>query len=98
MQNMYKADYDNLPPHEKSAWNFDHYQRTRATIDNGLDIAMIIGMMDLAREQDIRYKSLIKVIEGKVFPEYSREQDELESMFANSFREVLIPLLNEHKY
>ncbi|PQP82815.1 hypothetical protein C0Q44_15635 [Paenibacillus sp. PCH8] len=93
----YRFDFDNLPPDEKAAWSYDHYQLTRAAIDKyfvsyGLDTAMIIGMMDRAREEDIRYQSLIKVIEDKVLPKYSRELNELESLLADLFDLVLKPL------
>ncbi|NMI04827.1 hypothetical protein HF638_12620 [Paenibacillus sp. SZ31] len=94
---VYTSDYNNLPPREKAAWHIEDYQLKRAAIDKyfvsyGLDVAMIIGMMDRAREQDIRYQSLIKLIEDKVLPEYSRELNELESLLADLFDKVLRPL------
>ncbi|MEI2281255.1 hypothetical protein [Paenibacillus polysaccharolyticus] len=100
---MNKRDYDNLPPHEKAAWKFDHYQRTRVAIDKyftsyGLDVAMIIGMMERAKELDIRYQTIIDLIDAKLLPPFSREHNELESLLANLFREVLRPLSNGIKY
>ncbi|WP_063565457.1 hypothetical protein [Paenibacillus sp. O199] len=94
---LYKLDYRNLPADEKSAWNYDHYRRTRAAIDKyfvsyGLDIALIVGMMERAKENDIRYDTMIRVIDAKLLPPYSQELSEIESLFADLFDEVLRPL------
>jgi hypothetical protein len=99
---LYKSDYDNLPPDEKAVWNYDHYRRTRAAIDKyfvsyGLDTAMIVGMMERAKESDIRYDIMIRVIDAKLLPPYSQELSEIESLFADLFDEVLRPLPLEYE-
>ncbi|WP_340018401.1 hypothetical protein [Paenibacillus sp. FSL H3-0457] len=103
MKELYKPDYYNLPPDEKSAWNYDHYQRTREAIDKyftsyGLDVAIVIGMMERAKESDIRYQTMIDLLDAKLLPPFSEELSWLESFFADLFREVLRPLPNENKY
>ncbi|WP_340028471.1 hypothetical protein MHB71_00040 [Paenibacillus sp. FSL H7-0940] len=103
MKDLYKADYDNLPPDEKAAWNYDHYQRTRATIDkyfvsHGLDVALVVAMMERAKESDIRYSTMIRLIDAKLLLPFSEELSWLESLFADLFREVLRPLPNENKF
>lgn len=97
---LYKADFDKLPPDEREAWKFDHYRKTRLAIDKyftsyGLDVAMIIGMMDRAKENDIRYATMIQLIEDKALPSYSMELDGLESMLASLFNELLRPFPDE---
>ncbi|WP_366348326.1 hypothetical protein [Paenibacillus amylolyticus] len=103
MKDLYKQDYDNLPQEEKVAWNYDHYRRTRAAIDKyfvsyKLDIVMIVAMMERAKESDIRYDTMIRVIDAKLLPTFSEELSELESLFADLFREVLKPLPKEIRY
>ncbi|MGN7354429.1 hypothetical protein ACTHPJ_24100 [Paenibacillus amylolyticus] len=103
MNELYKQDYDNLPPDEKAVWNYDHYFRTRIAIDKyftsyGLDVAMVIGMMERAKELDIRYQTMIDLIDKALLPPLSQELNQLESLLADLFREVLRPLLNENKY
>ncbi|QLG38709.1 hypothetical protein HW560_11730 [Paenibacillus sp. E222] len=103
MNELYKQDYENLPPDEKAAWNYDHYLRTRIAIDKyfvsyGLDVAMVTGMMERAKELDVRYQTMIDLIDKKLLPPLSQELNGLESLFADLFREVLRPLPNEIKY
>ncbi|MFS0857355.1 hypothetical protein [Paenibacillus taichungensis] len=102
LSKQYKKAYDTLPADEKSAWNFDHYRRTRAAIDKyfvayGLDIAMIVAMMERAKESDIRYDTMIRLIDAKLLPPYSQELSEIESLFADLFDEVLRPLPLEYE-
>ncbi|WP_405130558.1 hypothetical protein MHB43_23820 [Paenibacillus sp. FSL H8-0317] len=94
---LYKQDYDNLPPDEKAAWTYDSYQQTRLAIDKyfisyGLDIAMIIEMMERAKEYDIKYQTIIDIIDAKLLPPYSRELDNLQMMISILFDKVLRPL------
>ncbi|MHA7582058.1 hypothetical protein ACX12E_16955 [Paenibacillus vandeheii] len=94
---MYRQDYDNLPPDEKAVWNYDHYRRTRAAIDKyfvsyGLDISMIVAMMERAKEDDIKYQTIIDIIDDRVSPPNSRELNELEMMISILFDKVLRPL------
>ncbi|WP_336764986.1 hypothetical protein [Paenibacillus sp. USHLN196] len=97
---IYKQDYDNLPPDEKEAWKFDHYFRTRIAIDKyfilyGLDVAMVVAMMERAKESNIRFQTMIDLIDAKTLPPYSRELNEFESLFADLFDIVLRPLPSE---
>ncbi|MCG7377411.1 hypothetical protein MH215_10425 [Paenibacillus sp. ACRSA] len=98
----FESDFDNLPSDEKAAWNYDHYRRTRETIERyfkkyGLDVAMIIGMMERAKETDIRYVTMINIIDAKLSQPFSSELSEIESLFADLLREVLRPLPEELK-
>ncbi|WP_145409262.1 hypothetical protein [Paenibacillus xylanexedens] len=98
----FKSDFEKLPPDEKAAWNYDHYVRTRKAIERyfntyGLDVAMIIGMMERAKETDIRYVTMINIIDEKLPQPFSSELSEIESLFADLFREVLRPLPEELK-
>ncbi|PJN48811.1 hypothetical protein PAEAM_56730 [Paenibacillus sp. GM1FR] len=34
VKELYTSDYNNLPPDEKAAWKYDHYQHTREAIIN----------------------------------------------------------------
>ncbi|MDR6725026.1 hypothetical protein J2W91_003512 [Paenibacillus amylolyticus] len=102
MKELYKQDFDNLPPEEKAAWRYDHYYRTRLAIDKyftsyGLGVAMVIGMMERAKEADIRYVTMINIIDAKLSQPFSSELSEIESLFADLFREVLRPLTEEQK-
>lgn len=97
-----KSDYDNLPPDEKAAWTYDHYQRTRIAIEKyftsyGIDVAMVIGMMERAKEADIRYVTMINIIDAKLSQPFISELSEIESLFADLFREALRPLTEEQK-
>ncbi|WP_440118396.1 hypothetical protein [Paenibacillus sp. QZ-Y1] len=94
---LYKQDYDNLPSDEKVAWNYDHYLRTRLAIDKyfvsyGIDVAIVTGMMERAKETDIRYQTMLDIIDAKLLPPYSRELNELEMMLSILFDHVLRPL------
>lgn len=82
VKELYKADYDNLPPDEKAAWTYEEYQQTRAAVDKyfisyGLDIAMIIEMTERAKEFNIKNQTIIDIIVAKLLPPYSLELDNL---------------------
>ncbi|WP_339236299.1 hypothetical protein MKX40_22365 [Paenibacillus sp. FSL R5-0517] len=68
---LFKQDYDNLPADEKAVWTYDSYQQTRLAIDKyfvsyGLDVALIIEMMERAKEENIKYQTIIDIIDAKL--------------------------------